>query len=149
MPEYRRSRVAGGTFFFIVVTHRRAKIPCSPLARHLLSEKLRDCQARWPFRVDAIILLPNHLHAVWTLPPDDPDYSRRWAWVKKEFTRAWLQAGEAEGAVSASRRRRHDRGVWQPRFWEHQIRDEHDLERHCDYIHYNPIKHGLVQCPGD
>lgn len=96
---------------------------------------------------DATVLLPDHLHAIWTLPAGDTDYSKRWAWVKKEFTKRWLESGRPEQAVTAGRSRDGRRGVWQPKFWEHTIRDAKDLERHVEYIHYNPVKHGLVRCP--
>src|SRR5438874_9696957 len=124
MSEYLRARVAGGTFFFTVVTYRRARFLCTPAARRILGDSFRACPARWPFQVDAIVLLPDHLHAVWSLPPRDNDYSRRWAWIKKEFTKAWLAIGGSEQTTSESRQRRRDHGVWQPRFWEHLVRDE-------------------------
>jgi putative transposase len=149
MADYRRYYVPGGTVFFTLVTKGRARFLCEGAAPQILGQKMRDCRARWPFRVDAIVLLPDHLHCLWSLPPDDHDYSRRWAWIKKEFTKAYLAAGGREHAVSSARRRRGDRGVWQPRFWDHQIRDELDFERHFDYIHYNPVKHGLVARPRD
>ena len=87
------------------------------------------------------------IHTIWTLQPDDADYSRRWGWIKKEFTKGWLRLGGAEQAVTVEQRRERRRGIWQPRFWEHTIRDADDFERHFDYIHYNPVKHGLVRCP--
>jgi putative transposase len=149
MPNYRRARIPGGTFFFTLVTEQRAAIFAEPTARGMLRRAFIDCRSRWPFRVEAIVLLPDHLHAVWSLPRGDPDYSRRWAWIKKEFTKAWVAAGGAERGVSDSRHRNGRRGVWQRRFWEHCIEDEDDLERHYDYIHYNPVKHGLVSTPGD
>jgi putative transposase len=149
MADYRRYYVPGGTVFFTIVTKERARFLCTALARRILREKLRECRARWPFRVDAIVLLPDHLHCVFSLPPGDVNYSRRWAWIKKEFTKCYLAEGGREQAVSAPRQQRGDRGVWQPRFWEHQVRDEHDFEQHLDYIHYNPVKHGLAACPKD
>lgn len=149
MAEYRRYYVAGGSYFFTVVSKHRANFLCDELAREILGQKMRTCQARWPFRVDAIVLLPDHLHAMWSLPEGDDRYSQRWGWIKKEFTKAWLAAGGREQVVSKARRRRGDRGVWQSRFWEHQIDDEDDFERHFDYVHYNPVKHSLVDCPKD
>ncbi len=89
-------------------------------------------------------MLHNHLHTIWTLPPDDADYSKRWGAIKKHFTQSWLAAGGCEQPVTDSRRRYRRRGVWQRRFWEHAIRDQRILTRHFDYIHYNPVKHGLV-----
>jgi len=149
MANYRRWRVEGGTYFFTVVSNRRTTIFADATARTLLGEVLRECQTKWPFDVNAIVLLPEHLHVLWSLPRGDADYSLRWAWIKKEFTKRWLNSGGREQAVSTARRRRGDRGVWQPRYWEHTIRDEHDFERHFDYIHYNPVRHGHVHCPAE
>lgn len=147
MPNYRRAYVPGGMFFFTLVTERRARILTDPLARQLLREAFHGCRTRWPFRVEAIVLLPDHLHTIWSLPRGDTAYSRRLAWIKKEFTKSWIAEGGTEEAVSDSRHRNRRRGVWQRRFWEHSLEDEDDLERHFDYIHYNPVKHGLVRAP--
>lgn len=83
------------------------------------------------------------------MPRGDDAYHKRWGWIKKEFTKAWLDVGGAEEPVSDARRARRDRGVWQPRYWEHTIADEDDFERHFDYLHYNPVKHGHARCPND
>ena len=149
MPEYRRTYVPGGTLFFTLVTDERAPILATPEARVCLRAAITQTQARWLFEIRAVVLLPDHLHTIWTLPDGDADFSRRWAFLKKQFTRAWLAGGGAEQATSRSRQRNRRRGVWQRRFWEHAIRDEADFVRHCDYIHYNPVKHGLVGCPHD
>jgi putative transposase len=149
MADYRRYFVAGGTYFFTVVTNRRAPILRDPLARTILRSALRDCQARWPFRIDAIVLLPDHLHALWTLPAGDTAYSRRIGWIKKEFTKGWLRHDRLSTPISASRCVRRERGIWQRRFWEHMIRNECDFTCHLDYVHYNPVKHGLVPAPRD
>jgi len=139
MPNYRRSYLPGGTYFFTHVTDHRSPFLCTDLARKLLKDVFRETRQRWPFHIDAIVLLPDHLHAIWTLPPGDADYSKRWGWLKKEFSKRYV----------AARRPDKNHGVWQPKFWEHTIRDENDYERHMDYIHYNPVKHGLVRCPRD
>jgi putative transposase len=131
-------------FFFTLVTEQRARILTDPAARRFLRNAIIGCQARWPFRIEAIVLLPDHLHTVWSLPSGDTRYSLRWAWIKKEFTKSWVAEGGAEQSVSDSRLRNRRKGVWQRRFWEHSLEDEDDLERHVDYIHYNPVKHGLV-----
>jgi putative transposase len=149
MKEYRRWYVAGGTFFFTVVTHLRREFLVEELSRSILHDALVEARQRWPFEIPAIVLLPDHLHAIWTLPRADKDYPTRWAWIKKEFAKRWLDAGGREAPISVQRRKRKRRGVWQPRFWEHTIDSEHDFERHFDYIHYNPVKHGLVGCPKD
>lgn len=147
MPEYRRLFIPGGTYFFTVVTAGRAKILVSERAVALLRSCFRATQERWPFRVAAMVVLPDHLHAIWILPDGDANYSRRWAFLKKEFTKQWLDSGGHEQETSESRRRNRRRGIWQRRFWEHAIRDETDFRRHCDYIHYNPVKHGVTECP--
>jgi putative transposase len=149
MPDFRRFRVEGATYFFTVVTDRRKPFLCSDNARGILRKLLIECNDRWPFTISAIVLLPDHLHTVWILPHGDANYSRRWGWIKKEFTKAWLSAGHSEQPVSPGRVHKRQHGVFQPRFWEHLIRDEDDFERHADYIHYNPVKHGYVASPRD
>lgn len=147
MPEFRRAYVPGGTFFFTVVTENRAPIFSSSTDRALLRRAFERTRSRWPFTVGAIVLLPEHLHTIWLLPEGDWDFSRRWSCLKRTFTTAWLLRGGHEQSRSESRRRNRRRGVWQRRFWEHAIRDERDFAQHCDYIHYSPVKHGLVECP--
>ena len=149
MSDYRRYFVAGGTYFFTVVTGGRAPLFANDAARQLLGSVFRRCLLREPFQIVAIVLLPDHLHSLWTLPRGDNDYSERWRWLKSEFTRQWLSLGGAEPSSRLAQQREGRRGVWQRRFWEHTIRDETDLERHADYIHFNPVKHGLVQRPRD
>jgi putative transposase len=149
VPNYRRAYAPGGSYFFTLVTAGRAPILCTDNARSCLRRAIRDARRRWPFGLAAIVLLPEHLHCVWTLPAGDAAFSRRWAWIKRAFTQGWLESGGAERGVSPSKRNDGRRGVWQRRFWEHALRDETDFERHCDYVHYNPVKHGLVSCPRD
>ena len=144
MPNYRRDWSPGATYFFTVVTHRRSPLLCTDLARPLLHAAFEDCRRECPFDMPAVVLLPDHLHAVWTLPPGDDDFAGRWARIKGDFTRQYTSAGGGERSVSAGRHRQRRRGVWQPRFWEHLIRDEADYERHFDYVHWNPVKHGHV-----
>ncbi len=95
------------------------------------------------------MLLPDHLHAIWSLPPGNAEYSKRWNFIKKEFTKRWLAAGGRETEISDARRREQRRGVWQPRFWEHALEKDDDFERHFDDIHDNPVKHGYVKRPRD
>jgi putative transposase len=149
MPNYRRAHVPGGSFFFTVVTNRRARLFAEPRGKRLLGSIFRRCLLKWPFTINALVLLPEHLHAIWSLPPGDDEYPKRWGWIKKEFTKEWLQVGGAEEHFSDGRRRERRRGVWQPRYWEHTLEDEEDFERHFDYIHYNPVKHGHIKCPRD
>ena len=144
MPTYRRWRVAGGTYFFTLTTAGRRKILTTERARLLLRSSINRQRAKRPFQVIAFVLLPDHLHTVWQLPAGDDDYSTRWSGIKEDFTRHYLQTGGAEAWTSASRRQKRERGVWQRRFWEHTCRDEDDLKRLVDYIHWNPCKHRLV-----
>ncbi len=120
----------------------------SKLARDMLGNLMRACRQKWPFEVNALVLLPDHLHSIWTLPSGDARYSTRWGWLKKEFTKAWLSTAGQEGLVSSGGIRDGRRGVWQPKFWEHTLRDETDFENHFDYIHFNPVNHGYVPRPG-
>ncbi len=149
MSDYRRYFVPGGTFFFTVVTEHRSPLFAQDCTRRLLGGVMRRCIRRYPLDVVAIVLLPEHLHAIWSLPTGDCEYSLRWRWIKREFTRAWLEMGGTEEGRSGPRLRERRRGVWQRRFWEHTIRDEADLESHFDCIHYNPVKHALVRRPAD
>ena len=112
------------------------------LVEHVASLRsaFKYVRTRHSFTVDAIVILPDHLHAVWTLPPDDSDFALRWRLIKTEFPRALL----LNEHCSASRQTKHERGIWQRRYWEHLVRDEADLSRHVDYVHMNPVKHGLV-----
>jgi putative transposase len=149
MSLYRRFFVPGGTFFFTIVTERRALVFADDTARRILGDLMRRCFMTYPTEVVAIVILPDHLHALWTLPVGDTRYSLRWGWIKGQFTRQWLAGGGREQSRSPARFREGRRGVWQRRFWEHTIRDEADFEAHFDYIHYNPVKHGLVSRPRD
>jgi len=147
MVRYTRAFVPGGTFFFTLVTHRRRLIFKDARARDLLHKAIEDVRSRRPFELDAVVLLPDHMHCLWTLPPGDADFSVRWRKIKESFTRAYVEGDASEACVSPGQRRKGLRGVWQQRFWEHTIRDETDFRRHLDYIHYNPVKHGQVSCP--
>jgi putative transposase len=149
MPNYRRLFIPGGTFFFTVVTHQRRRFLTDELARDCLHKAIDTVRVDRPFTVNAVVLLPDHLHTIWTLPEGDSNYPARWKRIKAEFTQLYLKSGGKDGFRSASRRKRKERGIWQRRYWEHTIRDEDDLERHFDYIHYNPVKHGLVTRPID
>jgi len=108
---------------------------------------MSSVRAQRPFDLVAAVLLPEHGHFIWTLPEEDGDYSKRWGIIKSRFSKSWLAVGGHELGVSDARAKHHERGIWQKRFWEHKIRDETDFMRHVHYIHYNPVKHGLVRCP--
>ncbi|WP_241809628.1 REP-associated tyrosine transposase [Pseudomonas oryzihabitans] len=137
MLDYRRSRAAGGIFFFTLNLNDRS---ATLLVDHVgsLRQAVREVKVRHPFDILAMVVLPDHLHALWHLPDDDGDYPLRWSLIKAGFSR---QLPPLE-TVNLSRRLKRERGVWQRRYWEHRIRDEQDLQRHFDYIHFNPVKHG-------
>ncbi|MEZ6034898.1 MAG: transposase [Planctomycetaceae bacterium] len=141
MSDYKRWFVAGGTYFFTVVTYHRYPFFSDPTARRILGNAFRDTRASLPFEIPAIVLLPDHLHCLWSLPRGDDDYPTRWKAIKHWFTSRWIEAGGHEEYVTESQARRGHRGVWQRRYHEHTIRDEDDLEKHFDYIHFNPVKH--------
>jgi putative transposase len=145
MPNYRRFRVEGGVNFFTVVTHHRRPILIEPAARNLLHAAWEDTNRRFPFETIAICLLPDHLHCILKLPENDSNYSIRWKEIKYQFTVGYLKEIGLDGERDASRQKRQEAAVWQRRFWEHTIDSEEDFENHLDYIHYNPIKHGLVE----
>jgi len=147
MPNYRRTFLAGGTFFLTLVTQRRRRIFANEMARRCLGDTIRAVQEQQPFEMTAVVLLPDHLHCIWTLPDDDDDYPSRWANIKKKFVDSWTALGGREAIISDARQKRHERGIWQKRFWEHRIRNQTDLARHVNYIHFNPVKHGLMRCP--
>ena len=143
MSEYRRLWIGGGTYFFTVVTHERRPIFAEDDARAALRAAIAGVRARFPTEIVAIVLLPDHLHTVWTLPPGDARFAMRWGRIKGEFSRS-VAARSREGKSSDSRAAWKERAIRQRRFWEHACRDEADLKRCVDYIHWNPVKHGLV-----
>jgi putative transposase len=147
MPNYRRPFFPGGMFFFTLVTERRQYLFSNARARRYLRNAISAEQAEHPFELKAIVLLPEHLHCIWQLPERDGDFSRRWSRIKRRFTKLWIGADGGEVTVSQARQRHRECGVWQKRFWDHCIRSEEDMIHHVNYIHYNPIKHGLVHCP--
>jgi len=140
--RYRRACMAGGCYFFTLVTYNRRAILIDPDHVDLMRSALRKVMTRYPFVIEAFVLLPDHLHCIWTLPEGDADFSTRWRLIKSEFSRG-CHVGK-DDIAPASRRAKEERTVWQRRFWEHLIRDEQDFRHHVDYIHYNPVKHGLA-----
>ena len=137
----------GGTFFFTVVTHQRRPLLTSAAARDVLRIAMQQVKTTRPFRIEASVLMPDHLHCIWTLPADDTDFSTRWRLIKAKFTILFLDHGGRESRRSQSRQTKRERGFWQRRFWEHTVRHERELYALFDYIHYNPVKHGHVECP--
>ena len=188
MPNYRRAAISGGTYFFTLVTSRRQKILCHDNFRTALRDAITTTREKMPFAIDAMVLMPDHLHAIWTLPENDHDYSARWSMIKRLVTQRLGGVVGAHGApyvlpsdgvvgahgapygdgggdgfvgcavrtgishgprVSASRIKRREGAIWQRRFWEHQVRDQAELNRCLDYLHWNPVKHGIVNKVSD
>ena len=141
MTDYRRTKIEGGTYFFTVNCLKRHDNNLLTENIDLLRQVFRQVKLKHPFTIDAIVVLPDHIHCIWTLPSGDADYKTRWALIKAGFSRQ-VPAGEK---LSQSRKDRGERGIWQRRYWEHLIRDDLDYRRHVDYIHWNPVKHGCVR----
>ncbi|MBU0674614.1 MAG: transposase [Proteobacteria bacterium] len=148
MSDYRRAKNKGGTYFFTVVTYRRERFLCDDDIRGLLRDAIAAARRTHPFVIDAWVLLPDHLHCIWILPPDDHAFGLRWSMIKRYVSQRCHRLQRPD-RLNASQRKRHELTLWQRRFWEHLIRDEKDLRNHCDYIHYNSVKHGLVASPKD
>ena len=138
--RYRRADIAGGTYFFTVNIAERGRTTLVDYV-DVLRAVTREVKSRHPFHIDAMVILPDHLHALWTLPEGDCGYPMRWMLIKAGFSRR-IHTGEQR---NASRKSKGERGIWQRRYWEHLIRDDDDYERHVDYIHHNPVKHGHVE----
>ena len=190
--QYRRAKISGGTYFFTVVTYNRREILCIPANVDLLREVFRKVLIKHPFKIDAMVVLPDHLHCIWTLPPGDSDFSMRWRLIKNYFSRkcvgrvekqnqqnvgwvepakpnkiimpqnvGWVELAKPNNHIGSvqkqnqaqfttpSRLKKKEQPVWQRRFWEHFIRDDQDFISHVEYIHYNPVRHGLVTAPRD
>jgi putative transposase len=137
MADYQRLFVPGGTYFFTVVTAYRKPWLTTDAGRTALGQAMRDVRGDQPFETVAFVLLPDHLHAIWVLPDNDADFSRRWRRIKQRTSIGLRKVPGFTGPF------------WQARFWEHWVRDEEDLQQHIDYIHYNPVKHGWVSSPVD
>ncbi len=147
MSEYRRYYIPGGTFFLTLVTHNRFPLFESIENINRLRNAVAKVQREKPFIILGAVILPDHIHFLWQLPPNDFNYSQRVSRLKVLFTHSLRGKKVVSGNVSASRRKHRESNVWQRRFWEHTIKDETDFQQHLDYINYNPVKHNLVSCP--
>jgi len=145
MPDYRRVWVKGSTVFITLVTYDRTPLFIDPGAREILRHVWKDVVRKLPFTTTAVCLLPDHLHTLITLPEDDDNYSIRIREIKRRFTNLFLARFEAPAERNLSRQSKQEATIWQRRFWEHTIRDDQDFENHFHYIHFNPVKHGLVE----
>jgi putative transposase len=142
--RYRRADVAGATYFFTVnLLDRQQTLLTDHIS--LLKRCVRTVKHHHPFQINAMVVLPDHLHAIWTLPDGDANFSKRWMLIKSAFSRSLPKTAY----LKTNRIAKRERGIWQRRFWEHLIRNEADYERHVDYIHFNPVKHGYVDRAAD
>ena len=140
--RYRRANVQGGCYFFTVaLANRQSALLVEQV--DILRHAFRVVRQRHPFEIVAMVVMPEHLHAVWQMPPGDADFAMRWSLIKSAFSRAIPK----HESIRASRAKKRERGIWQRRYWEHFIRDDNDLAQHVDYIHGNPVKHGLAHAP--
>ena len=144
--RYRRLTVVGASYFFTVVTFQRRPLFAESQAVRLLGAAIARVNDKRPFVIEAQVVLPDHLHAIWTLPDDDCDYATRWRLIKEGFTRAYSLTRRLPPRDDA-RRARGEQAVWQRRYWEHLIRDDRDFSAHVEYIHFDPVRHGLVSAP--
>ena len=145
MSDYRRLRIPGGSYFFTLALYdRRSAVLTDAPVRAALRKAIMETRRTRPWSIDAWVLLPDHLHCIWTLPAGDADYSTRWSAIKRLASNG---AGLPRAGQTDERRR--ESGLWQRRFWERAIRDDDDLARHIDYIYWNPVKHGVVPCVAD
>jgi len=140
--RYRRVFAEKGCYFFTVVTEKRRPIFANNDSLVLLREAFKYVMLKWPFTIDAMVVLPDHLHCIWSLPSNDADFSTRWRLIKTYFSK---QYQHQIPVTNKNRINKQQQGIWQHRFWEHCLRDENDLVRHIEYIHYNPVKHGYVE----
>ena len=143
--RYRRPQVDNATFFFTVVTYKRRRILCDDENVPLIKDAFKCIMKKHPYSIDAFVMLPDHIHCIWTLPKGDSDFAIRWSLTKSYFTKRCNE--KYKNRRNESRVKRAEQAVWQRLFWEHQIRDEWDFAAHVDYIHYNPVKHGYVKSP--
>jgi putative transposase len=147
MPNYRRAQEGGATYFFTVVTYRRQPVLMRPDVLDALRAAFRRVRTAKPFKLDAIVVLADHLHAIWTLPPGDAGFGARWGMIKRDVSKSVVSPDGMP--INASMASRLESGLWQRRFWEHLIRNDDDYARHMDYIHYNPVKHGYANSAAD
>jgi putative transposase len=145
MRRYIRQKQPGGVYFFTVVTHERRPLLAGDTNVGFLRAAFQWVKHKHPFQIQAIVILPDHIHCIWRLPAGDNDFPLRWAQIKRRFSLS-VDVGVTQ---NASRRKKREREVWQRRYWEHLIRDERDWRSHMDYIHYNPVRHGYVDRVND
>ena len=144
MSNYKRSKTPGASYFFTVVTYKRQEILTHPESRKILRKIILDVKKEYPFKIDAWVLLPEHIHSIWTLPTGDHDFSKRWGLIKAGFSSHAKTLFHHPEWINNSKKKHRERTIWQRRFWEHQIRDQTDFNLHIDYMYWNPVKYGHV-----
>ena len=147
MPNYRRLYIPGSTVFLTWITYQRNPLFANLQNITLLRQAVSQTKHEFPFKITAAVILPDHIHFVWTLPATDSNYSKRVGRIKALFTKAFQTQNHPIASLTPSRLKHRERNIWHRRFWEHTIRSEQDLACCLDYVHYNPVKHGLVKCP--
>jgi len=150
MSDYRRYFVPGGTYFFTLVTDSRRPLFADDVNVDLLRTAIRFVNRDQPFEFTAAVILPDHLHFLWSLPSGDHNYSKRIGRIKAKFTKLLRESGDSiasRASTRASKQKHREKDIWQRRFWEHTIKDVGDFEAFFNYIHYNPVKHGFASCP--
>ena len=145
--RYRRTYIPGGLYFFTLATENRRKLLATADSIQILRQAFRHVMKNRPFVVEAAVILPDHLHCIWRLPKGDQDYPTRWRLIKTWFTKNSNLPSTL--STSHSKIKKVEKGFWQRRYWEHCLRDEADFLKHLEYIHFNPVKHGLVNRPED
>ncbi|MBD3233374.1 MAG: transposase [candidate division Zixibacteria bacterium] len=149
MSDYRRVKESNTPYFFTLVTYDRAPLFAIETNIVKLKESFKKVNVKHPFTVEAIVILPDHIHTIWSLPEDDTDYPTRWRLIKQMFSRLMIVEYPKlfDAFPGTSRANEQEKLIWQRRYWEHTIRDSEDFKRHLDYIHFNPVKHGYVDKP--
>lgn len=145
MSNYRRANTAGATYFFTVVTYHRRAFLCDEDVRDALKQAIHKVREKHPFTIEAWVLLPDHIHTIWTLPPNDANFALRWQLIKRYVTQSCGARLHNPQWMNASKTKHRESTLWQRRYWEHQIRDDLDYAKHMDYLNYNPVKHQLVK----
>ncbi len=148
MSNYRRAKLGGASYFFTLIAYCRRPILCDNTVRQALRNAVEATRREHPFSIDAWVLLPDHLHCIWTLPSNDADFPLRWSKIKRRTSLACRDAYRDDRLSTPSKRKRRESTLWQRRYWEHLIRDDDDFSHHLDYIHFNPVKHGLADAAG-
>jgi putative transposase len=149
MANYRRLYTPGACYFFKLVAYRRQPIFCDALFRSALRQAIVQTRIKYPFAINAWVLLPDHLHTIWTLPQGEANYSQRWQQIKRKVSLTIGAEYNRAELLTPSKIKHRESTIWQRRYWEHQIRNQADFNHHLDYCHYNPVKHGLCQKPKD